>query len=196
MGESPREEASRQFAEMLGRLAGSRGIYGERAASTQFGLVNPYFERARSDISGGLSDATNYLNASLSTRLSGISQSLGESLINAGVPAGHGRGTAFATAVAPAIAATQQAQADIAKTGALSLADISKLQGLTMTDLLKASEAITSNLLRTQLGGIEGMKSSTTIGDILAGLATIASIIKGIPGIGYSVSGTGGTGGG
>lgn len=176
MGQSPREEASNKFQTMVEAMIQNRGQFGQGAARSQMGDVSPFFDRARGDLESGITDAASRLNAGLSTRMAGIQQTMGEGLINAGVPQGQGRGTAFAAALAPAIAANQQETGQLFATKALTMADLSKTEGLTMADLLKASDERIVQLLQQELGGIGGMKQSTGFGDVLGVLQTIAKI--------------------
>lgn len=200
MGESPQEEASNKFQNMVQSMIQSRGQFGTGAALNQMSNISPIFDRGRSDLNSGIDKSINNLNLGLSTRMSGIGQQIGEGLISGGVPAGQGRGTAFASAMAPAIAGTQEAAAGLNQTRALTLADFAKTEGLTLADLLKSSDQIITQLLGQQMQGIKGMKDSTGLGDTFAVLQSIGKIVGsvfGVPSGGGVASGGGAiTGGG
>lgn len=183
MGESPREEASRGFADLVKNMVSGRGQYGMTAAKAQFGEVSPYFQQGRADVNTGIDRAIGNLNMGLSNRLAGIGQTLGEQLVSSGVPAGQGRGTDFAASYAPAIAGTQEAIGGLEANRGSLLAELARTQGLTLADLMRTSDAMVNQLLQLQLSGIGGMKSSTVTGDILGIANTIGSIIAGVPGM-------------
>lgn len=176
MGESPREQASNQFANMVNGMIGSRGTYGMGAANAQMGAISPIFSQGKKDLNSGIDKSINNLNLGLSNRMAGIGGQLGESLISAGVPAGQGRGTAFASAMSPAIAGTQEGIAGLEQTRAMTLADFAKTEGLTLADLMKSSEQIIMQLLQAQMGGISGMKNSTGFGDAFSVIQSLGKV--------------------
>jgi hypothetical protein len=163
MGQSPKESAA---ADMQGRMKALQDRYlgGDLSGQSTFNQVNPYFEKA----TVGLNAGEDYLNQSLSTRLMGVGQNIGESLISSGVPKGAPQANLFAGAMAPAIAQNQSELAGIEK----SKSGISMTQGGTLADLLKFAMGQSSNAGQQELGAIGGMKDSTTMGDIFGGLTS------------------------
>jgi hypothetical protein len=153
MGQSPKESAS---ADMQGRMKSLQDRYlgGDLSGENQFKKVDPYFEQGK-----------DYLNESLSTRMMGIGQNVGESLISSGVPKGAPQANLFAGAMAPAIAQNQTELAGLAKT-----------QGGTLADLLKFAMGQSTNAGQLEQGAIGTMKDSTTMGDIMSGLTSAFSL--------------------
>jgi len=167
MGSSPKENAS---SDMQGRMKALQDRYlgGDLTGESQFGKVNTYFNQAKTDIGSG----EDYLNQALSTRMMGVGQNIGESLMTSGVPKGAPQANLFAGAMAPAIAQNQTELAGMEK----GKSSISMQQGGTLADLLKSVMGATSQAGQNELGAIGGMKDSTTMGDIMSGLTSAFSL--------------------
>jgi len=175
MGQSPKEQAAGDQYTKMNSIA-DRFLSGDLSGSNQFQQVNPYFMQSRSDVTAGTQRGISDLNSALSTRMAGIGQQVGESLISSGVPQGQGRGMSFAAALAPAIAGTQEQIAGLEKFQASSLADISRYQGSTLADMLGRSGQYGLSATGQAGGAINNMKDSTTMGDIMGGATTLAQL--------------------
>ena len=170
MGTSPKEQASAdQYKNMQG--IGQNFLSGNWA-NQSFSQINPYFNQARTDINAGVGGAETMLNQSLSTRLAGIGQNTGESLISSGIAPGQGRTEGMGAAMAPAIAANQQSLAGLEQWKTGTLAQISQNQGGSLMDLLKTGGQFGMGAENNATQAIGGMKDSTTMGDIMGGLTT------------------------
>jgi hypothetical protein len=175
MGQSPKEQAAASQYSNMNSIA-QRFLSGDLSGSNMFKQVNPYFEQGRSDIQTGVQGAESKLNSALSTRMAGIGQQVGESLISSGVPQGQGRGMSFAAAMSPAIAGTQEQIAGMEKFGAQSLADLSRYQGTTLAGLMENSNQMGIGASGQAGSAINNMKDSTTMGDIMGGATSLAQL--------------------
>jgi hypothetical protein len=153
LGTSPKEQASSDFNTRLQGLQ-QRYLGGDLSGGSLMNQVNPYFEQGKND-----------LNQSLSTRMMGIGQNVGQSLMTSGVPKGAPQANLFAGAMAPAIAENQQ-----------EMGNLAEKQGGTLADLLKTSLGLAGQAGQQELGAISGMKDSTTMGDIMGGLTSTFSL--------------------
>ena len=155
MGQSPKEQASQ---DTYGRLQGlqQRFLGGDLSGNSLNNQVTPLFDQGK-----------DYMNTALSTRMMGIGQNVGESLISSGVPKGEPQANLFAGAMAPAIAQNQT-----------ELSNITQRQGMTLADLLKFSLGESSQIGNQELGAISGMKDSTTMGDVFGGLTSGVSLMS------------------
>jgi hypothetical protein len=131
-----------------------RFLGGDLSGGNLMNQVNPYFDQGKTD-----------MNTALSTRMMGVGQNIGESLITSGVPKGAPQANLFAGAMAPAIAQNQT-----------DLAGLAEKQGGTLADLLKTSLSGGMQAGQQELGAISGMKDSTTMGDIMGGLTSAFSL--------------------
>jgi hypothetical protein len=155
MGQSPKEQASQ---DTYGRLQGlqQRFLGGDLSGQSLNSQVTPTFDAGK-----------DYMNQALSTRLMGVGQSIGESLMTSGVPKGAPQANLFAGAMAPAIAQNQT-----------ELSNITQRQGMTLADLLKFSLGESNQIGQQELGAIGGMKDSTTAGDVFGGLTAGSSLLS------------------
>lgn len=182
MGTSPREEAAERFANIALYLAGRRGQLGIEGAREQYREFTPLFEKAEQDVRAFGQYSSDLLNRILSAQLTNIGSQVGEGLISSNVAVGAPRAEALVAAYAPAIAATQGAQANLAGNimQLLSTQNLARIG--TLSDLLKMNEQQLTNLLQLHLGGVERMKATSTLGDVLGVLNTIANIVSSIRG--------------
>ena len=153
MGQSPKEQASSDMNDRLKNLQ-DRFLGGDLSGTSMMDKVNPYFEQGKTD-----------MNTALSTRMMGVGQNIGESLMTSGVPKGAPQANLFAGAMAPAIAQNQN-----------DIAGLAERQGGTLADLLKTSLSGGMQAGQQELGAIGGMKDSTTMGDIMSGLTSAFSL--------------------
>jgi hypothetical protein len=167
LGTSAKESAS---ADMQGRMKALQDRYlgGDLSAKSQYSQIDPYYEQGKNELDAG----KGYLNQALSTRMMGVGQNIGESLMTSGVPKGGPQSNLFAGAMAPAIAQNQTELAGLEK----GKASISMQQGGTLADLMKSVMGAVSNTGQNELGAIGGMKDSTALGDVMGGLTSAFSL--------------------
>lgn len=186
MGSSPQEQAAEQFAQLARRMLYERTAgqsHGLPGAMTEYNAILPIFTQAKSDVERAVSEGRGLLAQSLGTSLGAIGQSVGESLYAAGAPKGHTFGSAFAGYAAPAISDTQRLNAQLEQFRGAQLSQLGMGQAATLADLIKYSNQNVNTLLSQILGGIGGMKDTTTVGDLLGALQTATKIGSGIYGL-------------
>ncbi len=153
MGESPKESAA---ADIQGRLKTlqSRYLGGDLTGENLYSKVSPIYAQGK-----------DYLNQALNARMTGVGNTIGESLITSGVAKGAPQANLFAGAMAPAIAQNQS-----------ELAGITQQEGTTLADLLKFSLTQAGTTGNQELSAISQMKDTTALGDVFGGLTSMFSL--------------------
>jgi len=140
MGQSPQEKQAKKISDYF--------FSGGGTAENRMAEIDPMYKQ--------ISDQ---LISSYNTRLSGLSQNVGESLVTSGVARGSDQAGAFYSALAPAIASEQESLAQLGQNKVSTLLNLMQLQSSGM------------------ISPLQFMKGTTAIGDILGGATTLGNIL-------------------
>lgn len=180
MGESPREAAAKGMAQQAEMYATQYSPGAQAATFSQY--VNPIIQNSKGEVSGLMDIARRFLNTSATTRMAGLGQQVGESLINGGVAKGQNLGSSWIAQMSPIIGATQEALGSSFNTQAGLVTNLNQMGADSLLKLLLGGQTSVAQMLSAEGQAISGMKNTTGFGDVMGGITTLANTVRGLMG--------------